>query len=210
GRVRDRAALVPTERPASSRLACRSDTRRVERAIPLGFRPPRRRVGRLDAVPGCGDPTHARALRRARRMPLQAGADARDARAGRRKGVTIMRKLKLLFVTATIAAFASDAGAMVPGGGPARTDCYAGFQVTTEARGATHAGTVVDCQDGDPSCDVDGEMNGRCAIGVSVCTQLGGRASCTPEPVTALAMSKRAAAPRVVAPPPPGGHADRR
>src|SRR5207245_368271 len=52
----------------------------------------------------------------------------------------------------------------------------------------------IDCQDGDPACDVDGVQNGSCTLGVSVCAFQGNLARCTPQDVTSVKLSRRAVA----------------
>lgn len=85
------------------------------------------------------------------------------------------------------------AHALVVGGGPARTDCLAAWQVTSADRTADgRGGYRVDCQDGDPSCDADGAVNGACAVGVSVCVEQAVPAGCKPSPVTAIRLNGRA------------------
>ena len=48
---------------------------------------------------------------------------------------------------------------------------------------------TLDCGDGDPSCDADGQPNGRCVIGVSACVLQEG---CQLEPLTKFKVSKAA------------------
>lgn len=68
--------------------------------------------------------------------------------------------------------------AQVPGGGPAKTDCY------VEWRGVTpNKGKNLDCQDGDPSCDVDTTQNGVCVLGVGVCVAQTNVPACTPQQI---------------------------
>jgi hypothetical protein len=73
---------------------------------------------------------------------------------------------------------AVPAGAvLVPGGGPARTDCYAEFDV----RGANVTSTrVAECTDGDPNCDADGTPNDSCTFQVALCANQTNLAECTP------------------------------
>jgi len=85
----------------------------------------------------------------------------------------------------------SSATAFVGGGGAAHTDCFAAWQVTTAGVTANRGPTGVDCQDGDPACDVDGEANGRCTFGISVCTGSTAVAGCVAESVTEVAFSRR-------------------
>src|SRR5262249_48657273 len=60
---------------------------------------------------------------------------------------------------------------LIPGGGPARSDCYVELQVVgiDNPGPDLRSGRVVSCPDGDP-CDTDGECgNGSCTFGVAVC-----------------------------------------
>jgi hypothetical protein len=93
-------------------------------------------------------------------------------------------------VLAGLATFVVPAAALafIAGGGPARSDCIAAWQVTTAEVGGR---TRVDCQDGDPACDIDGAVDGMCMFGVSVCTGAVEVAGCTPEPVTSIAFDRR-------------------
>jgi len=77
---------------------------------------------------------------------------------------------------------AAPAG-LVLGGGPAKSDCYAAFDVVgvTGAKGAR----VVKCNDGDP-CDTDGERNGKCKFSFMVCVLATGDPSCHPPDVDKL------------------------
>src|SRR5215831_17824313 len=97
-----------------------------------------------------------------------------------------------IWLVAVLTLAAAPAAALVPGGGPAKTDCWAEWQVTTPERGPDHGQVGVDCQDGDPRCDVDGPGNGTCTIGVSVC--LFESDGCTPQPVTAVKLPRKARA----------------
>ena len=49
-------------------------------------------------------------------------------------------------------AIAANGNAYVRGGGPAKTDCFAAWQVTSSDVAANRGPTGVDCQDGDPAC----------------------------------------------------------
>lgn len=84
------------------------------------------------------------------------------------------------------------ARALIPGGGPAQTDCFAAWQVTTQDLVANKGKTGVDCQEGDPKCDVDATQNGVCVFGVSVCLGQTGVTGCTPQAVTAVKLNKKA------------------
>jgi hypothetical protein len=88
-------------------------------------------------------------------------------------------------------AVAPRATAFVAGGGPARTDCFAAWKVTTDGTTANHGPTGVDCQDGDPACDIDGKADGVCTIAVSACAGAMDVAGCTPDAVTAMTLTPR-------------------
>jgi hypothetical protein len=92
-------------------------------------------------------------------------------------------------VAAVVAA--SSADAFVAGGGAARTDCLAAWQVTTPGVTANHGRTGVDCQDGDPACDVDGQENGTCTFGISACTASLDVAGCSAAEVTDVVFNAR-------------------
>jgi hypothetical protein len=89
-------------------------------------------------------------------------------------------------------AVASPVAALVPGGGPPSSDCVSAWQVTTADVAANRGPTGVDCQDGDPACDADGEANGSCTFGVSVCTASVAVKGCTPDGVSAFTFSRKA------------------
>src|SRR5215510_6993 len=97
----------------------------------------------------------------------------------------------LLLLVLSLAA-SHPASALVSGGGPAKTDCYAEWQVTTSGVQATRGKIGVDCQDGDPACDVDRTVNGVCTIGVSVCLFENDVSGCAPQPVTSVELSAKA------------------
>ncbi|MGH7895323.1 MAG: hypothetical protein ACREQL_11695 [Candidatus Binatia bacterium] len=62
------------------------------------------------------------------------------------------------------------------GGGPATTDCFLAFGGV--------AGATVSCTDGDPSCDLDGAIDGGCTLAVTACTNQSVGA-CTASPLDA-------------------------
>jgi hypothetical protein len=70
------------------------------------------------------------------------------------------------------------AHAQIPGGGPAKSDCYVEWSGVTPNKGKN-----LDCQDGDPSCDVDGTRNNVCVLGIGVCVAQTNVPECTPQPV---------------------------
>jgi len=69
----------------------------------------------------------------------------------------------------------------VPGGGSTKSDCLVVF----EAPGANEPAPPktprhVDCIDGDPSCDADGNRNGRCIFDLQVCVNSTAIEGCSP------------------------------
>lgn len=97
----------------------------------------------------------------------------------------------------------ASALAFVNNGGPATRECIAAWQVTTPELTANRGKAGIDCQDGDPACDVDGMRNGSCTLGVSACVFLTDVPGCTPVVVEELRLSKRAVALGVEPPPLP-------
>ena len=89
-------------------------------------------------------------------------------------------------------AHARPSPALVAGGGPAKTDCYAEWQVTSAGVQANSGKMGVDCQDGDPACDVDATPNGVCTSGVSICVFQSDVPGCTPQPLTEVRLSAKA------------------
>ena len=84
-----------------------------------------------------------------------------------------MKPIQPLLVALTgMALFLSSSSpslAIVAGGGPAKSDCYVAWQVTTPDLGANKGKIGIDCEDGNPDCDLDGTVNGRCNFAVSIC-----------------------------------------
>jgi hypothetical protein len=85
-------------------------------------------------------------------------------------------RLGLLFaVPLVLCAIGSTHAGMVTGGGPAKTDCYSTFDV----KGSTAAqGVRLNCTDGDPGCDTDGQCGNGCTFQVRLCLNQTG-SSCT-------------------------------
>jgi hypothetical protein len=75
-----------------------------------------------------------------------------------------MRTLVLSLLALAALGARADA-ALIPGGGPPRSDCYLEFDV----QGRALTSRTVECTDGDPSCDLDGECDEGCRFGVAVC-----------------------------------------
>src|SRR6185369_319670 len=107
-------------------------------------------------------------------------------------------------VLAGVFALATTGHAYVRGGGPAKTDCFTAWQVTSPDVTANRGPTGVDCQDGDPACDVDGQENGVCSFGVSLCAGVETTPQCTPSDVSSVKLSKRATKAGVQLPTAPG------
>src|SRR5262245_23373175 len=76
--------------------------------------------------------------------------------------------MRIAAALASTVAFATGAFAtMIPGGGPARSYCYVVLDV--EGTRALRSKRILECVDGDPSCDLDGVVNDQCEFGVRVC-----------------------------------------
>jgi hypothetical protein len=88
------------------------------------------------------------------------------------------------------------ASALILGGGPPETDCYAAFDVRK------CFDNVIDCQDGDPVCDSDLAVNGECAVKVSLCASQNAP-GCTAKPVRSMKVKVRPRRLRVAPPPNP-------
>jgi hypothetical protein len=88
------------------------------------------------------------------------------------------------FVAAALGIAALGVGSLatavvLPGGGPAKSDCYAVLDVM----GGTAVGngkTTVECTDGDPACDGDGACNDSVTFKVRACANRAGLSGCTP------------------------------
>jgi hypothetical protein len=83
--------------------------------------------------------------------------------------------LVLLAVVSIVRARAAVAQALVPGGGPAKSDCYGEWLSAAPNRGATG----IDCEDGDPACDLDRSADGTCLIATGICLHIDNVARCT-------------------------------
>jgi len=101
----------------------------------------------------------------------------------------------MLPVLMVAGALAQPAAATVlPGGGPAKSDCY----VTLKTNGTTAATkpNKLDCTEGDPACDTDGCGNGQCTIGVALCVNQDGVSGCNPPAtLTSVKVKKQALTP---------------
>ncbi len=67
----------------------------------------------------------------------------------------------------------------LPGGGAARTDCFAEWLVAGPAGAPSVSGTTATCTDGAP-CDQDGQADGACTFNVGLCFAVGMPATGTP------------------------------
>ncbi|HLY36567.1 MAG TPA: hypothetical protein VKU61_00935 [Candidatus Binatia bacterium] len=87
-------------------------------------------------------------------------------------------------ITAAFAVVLSTcpARAVVFGGGPSRTDCWAAFD-GVDANVGTR---TVACTDGDPSCDTDGAADGVCRFRVRGCVDVPGVPTCAPARIRRL------------------------
>jgi hypothetical protein len=80
--------------------------------------------------------------------------------------------------------------AIVRGGGARRTDCLVVFDAPgAAAPGATGEPRRIDCIDGDPRCDADGERNGRCVFDLRLCLNSTAVSGCSPGAVDAVVVA---------------------
>ena len=70
------------------------------------------------------------------------------------------------------------------GGGPAKSDCYVVYKGITPV-----SGKKVECTDGDPACDTDGEAQGTCSFGFQACFNDTSVSGCTPSNVTEVSVN---------------------
>src|SRR5262245_60989795 len=86
--------------------------------------------------------------------------------------------MRLVLALLAVAIATAGASAQCPpscsgGGGPAATDCCLAYGGLT--------GKVLTCTEGDPSCDVDGKIDGTCTFALSACTNVAvGACAATP------------------------------
>lgn len=106
----------------------------------------------------------------------------------------MVRLLRLLLIFQAFASTTDIATAsaqtLVPGGGSPRSDCYGEWLSPPPNRGATG----IDCQDGDPACDLDRTANGTCLIATGICLHMDNVPRCRPpaiRQVTVRATPKR-------------------
>ena len=90
--------------------------------------------------------------------------------------------MRIAAALASTVALATGASAtLIPGGGPARSDCYVVLDV--EGTKALTSSRLLTCEDGDATCDLDGQCNDQCFVGMSICINQPGLAGCTPPSV---------------------------
>jgi len=72
--------------------------------------------------------------------------------------------------------------AVVLGGGSKTSDCMSTFVASGANKPALpKAPKHVDCDDGDPSCDLDATRNGECVFDIQVCVNASGHVGCVPD-----------------------------
>jgi sugar lactone lactonase YvrE len=80
----------------------------------------------------------------------------------------------------------------IPGGGPAKKDCFGEFKFKTARPGSIPSPKIV-CTDNDPSCDAD-DIGGQCTFRFSLClNNEDSRLSCNPGGTTSLKLSGKLA-----------------
>jgi hypothetical protein len=90
----------------------------------------------------------------------------------------MMKSSVVAVALALVITAATTDAVQVPGGGSARSDCYARFEVDVPAAVSTRQ---VVCADGDTACDQDGQCNDACRFRVAVClNQSDNRPTCVP------------------------------
>jgi hypothetical protein len=97
----------------------------------------------------------------------------------------IRAPLAYLLLLGMAGAAAVGSATTLPGKGPAASECFVVLQ-TTGSKSAS-APNKLECQDGDPSCDQDGDChNGSCTFKAQMCPNQPGIAGCTPSSLTSL------------------------
>lgn len=72
--------------------------------------------------------------------------------------------------------------AVVVGGGSKTTDCMSTFVASGANKPAPpKTPKNVDCDDGDPTCDLDAARNGECVFDIQVCVNASGHTGCVPD-----------------------------
>jgi subtilisin family serine protease len=67
---------------------------------------------------------------------------------------------------------------LIPGGGPAKSDCY--VLLAVEGMHSLKNAKTLECADGDPTCDMDGVCNNVCALRVHLCINSPRISGCAP------------------------------
>jgi subtilisin family serine protease len=67
---------------------------------------------------------------------------------------------------------------LIPGGGPAKSDCY--VLAAVEGMHSLRNAKTLECADGDPTCDKDGTCNNVCALRVHLCINSPRISGCAP------------------------------
>jgi pathogenesis-related protein 1 len=87
--------------------------------------------------------------------------------------------MRIAAALAATLALATDAVAtIVPGSGGATSNCYAVLEV--EGTKAPTSPGIFTCEDGDATCDLDGQCNDECLFGLRICIDQPGQGGCTP------------------------------
>ncbi len=137
-----------------------------------------RGLGRGDAVTRSASVTDASVV------------DAFGCRVGsltRKRRVAFLRAAGLATVTALLASTLAPAhveAVVVGGGGSARLDCLAVFDVPANV--PRNNSKSIRCTDGDPSCDADGVVNGACEFPIAVCANSDFSPLCTDSGVQSI------------------------
>jgi fibro-slime domain-containing protein len=81
-------------------------------------------------------------------------------------------------LVATLALATDAVATIVPGSGGATSNCYAVLDV--EGTKAPTSPGMLTCEDGDATCDLDGQCNDECLFGLRICINQPGLGGCTP------------------------------
>src|SRR5262245_20997676 len=81
-------------------------------------------------------------------------------------------------LVATLALATDAVATIVPGSGGATSNCYAVLDV--EGTKAPTSPGMLTCEDGDATCDLDGQCNDECLFGLRICINQPVREGCTP------------------------------
>ncbi len=101
-----------------------------------------------------------------------------------RHSLRVFLPLVLVLLDVLLDAPAARPQTLVQGRGPAARECYGAWLAASPNRGAT----ALDCEDGDPACDLDRTVNGACDLAVAACLHLDDRTRCTPRSVRRVAV----------------------